>query len=111
MVVINDLIAPTADPRVPFGGRGDSGFGVTRGAEGLLEMTVLKSVIHRRDRFRPHYDPPRAGDDQLFAAYARVVHGTGLAKRFRSLSDIARLGVARGRSEQLVEHKRTRSKA
>lgn len=111
VVVINDLIAPTADPRVPFGGRGDSGFGVTRGAEGLLEMTVLKSVIHRRDRFRPHYDPPRAGDDQLFAAYARVVHGTGLARRFRSLSDIARLGVARGRSEQLVEHKRTRSEA
>ena len=34
-VTINDLIVPTADPRVPFGGRRDSGFGVTRGAEGL----------------------------------------------------------------------------
>ncbi|MGB5998906.1 MAG: hypothetical protein WBI00_00335, partial [Thermoanaerobaculia bacterium] len=88
----------------------DSGFGITRGAEGLLEMTVSKAVIHRQDKFRPHYDPPRAGDDQLFAAYARAVHGTGLAGRFRSLSDLARLGSARGRREQLVKNKRTRSK-
>jgi acyl-CoA reductase-like NAD-dependent aldehyde dehydrogenase len=28
-VVINDVIVPTADPRLPFGGRGESGFGVT----------------------------------------------------------------------------------
>ena len=31
VVVVNDMIVPTADPRVPFGGRGKSGFGVTRG--------------------------------------------------------------------------------
>ena len=28
-VVINDFLIPTADPRVSFGGRGESGFGVT----------------------------------------------------------------------------------
>ncbi|TNF79039.1 MAG: aldehyde dehydrogenase family protein [Acidobacteria bacterium] len=105
VVVINDLIVPTADPRVPFGGRGESGFGVTRGAEGLLEMTVLKAVIHRRGRFRPHFDPPRAGDDQLFAAYARIIHGRGLAGRLHSLTDLARRGLARGQSDQLGESK------
>jgi acyl-CoA reductase-like NAD-dependent aldehyde dehydrogenase len=31
-VVVNDVIVPTADPRLPFGGRGRSGYGVTRGA-------------------------------------------------------------------------------
>ena len=29
-VLINDLIAPTADPRVPFGGRGASGYTASR---------------------------------------------------------------------------------
>lgn len=111
VVIINDLIVPTADPRVPFGGRGESGFGVTRGAEGLLEMTVLKSVIHRRDKFRPHYDPPRVGDDRLFAAYAHAVHGRGLIERLRSLTDLARRGLARGQSDQFGESKKKRSKA
>jgi len=31
-VCINDIIAPTADPRLPFAGRGHSGFGPTRAA-------------------------------------------------------------------------------
>ena len=51
IVVINDLIAPTADPRVPFGGRHQSGFGVTRGVAGLEEMTQLKTVISSRNCF------------------------------------------------------------
>ena len=52
-VTINDLIVPTADPRLPFGGQGVSGFGVTRGAEGLLEMTAIKAVTIRTGRFPP----------------------------------------------------------
>ena len=56
-VVINDLIVPTVDPRLAFGGRGLSGFGVTRGAEGLLGLTVVKSIALRHGRFRPHFAP------------------------------------------------------
>lgn len=79
-VLINDVIVPSADPRLPFGGRGRSGFGVTRGAEGLLEMTVLKSIAGRRGRFRPHLDPPRRTDDAFFAALISVLHATGRAR-------------------------------
>ena len=57
-VCVNDLIVPTADPRLPFGGRGRSGFGVTRGAEGLLEMTVPKAISVRTGSFRPHLAAP-----------------------------------------------------
>jgi acyl-CoA reductase-like NAD-dependent aldehyde dehydrogenase len=58
MVTINDVIAPTAHPATPFGGRGASGWGVTQGAEGLLEMTVPQGVSVRSGNWRPHYDPP-----------------------------------------------------
>ena len=56
-VLINDLIAPTADPRLPFGGRRESGFGVTRGAEGLLAMTTAKTVTVRRRGTLRHFEP------------------------------------------------------
>jgi acyl-CoA reductase-like NAD-dependent aldehyde dehydrogenase len=81
VVVINDLIVPTADPRLPFCGRKQSGFGVTRGAEGLLEMTAPKVVITRRGKARPHYDPPQPGDEDLFRAYIETAHGGGVLRR------------------------------
>ncbi len=74
-VVINDVIVPTADPRLPFGGRGESGFGLTRGAEGLLEMTVCKTIVLRRGRFRPHLDV-RAGDAATLTALIGALHGS-----------------------------------
>ena len=91
-VVINDLIVPTADPRLPFGGRGRSGFGVTRGAEGLLEMTAPKVITVRRGKSLPHLDPPHAADAELFHAYIQTVHAgawrnrlAGVKKLFHSI--------------------------
>ncbi len=74
-VCVNDLIVPTADPRLPFGGRGRSGFGSTRGAEGLLGMTVVKTVSERRGRFRPHLAPPTTNDAARFAGMTAILHG------------------------------------
>ncbi len=80
-VVVNDVIAPTADPRLPFGGRRASGFGVTRGAEGLLELTAVKTVSIRRGRMLQHLDPPRARDASIFLSYLRAAHaGTWRAR-------------------------------
>ena len=74
-VVINDLIVPTADPRMPFGGVKASGFGTTRGEEGLLEMTFPHVVALRRGRAHPHFDEPAAEDAHLFSTYLRLAHG------------------------------------
>jgi acyl-CoA reductase-like NAD-dependent aldehyde dehydrogenase len=54
-VAINDVIVGTAHPAVPFGGVRQSGWGVTRGEEGLLAMTVPQVVTVRRGKFRPHF--------------------------------------------------------
>jgi acyl-CoA reductase-like NAD-dependent aldehyde dehydrogenase len=75
VVVVNDVIVPTADPRIPFGGRRRSGFGVTRGAEGLLEFTAIKAISVRRGKWRPHLDLPQPGDADLIAGYLQAVHG------------------------------------
>jgi len=60
-VAVNDVIVPTAHPATPFGGNADSGWGSTRGEEGLLELTVPQVVSLRSDKFRPHYDMVKPG--------------------------------------------------
>jgi acyl-CoA reductase-like NAD-dependent aldehyde dehydrogenase len=90
VVTINDLIVPTADPRLPFGGRGESGYGVTRGAEGLLNMTVVKAVSIRKGRFRPHYEQPSPHDLALFGAYLDAAHGASWTGRVRAVFRLAR---------------------
>lgn len=87
-VLINDLIAPTADPRVPFGGRGSSGFGTTRGAEGLLEMTAAKTVLRRKKPFGRTYDPLSNNDVPLFASLIGTLHGSSLSTRWQSLRSL-----------------------
>ncbi len=74
-VCVNDIVAPTADPRLPFVGRGRSGYGETRGAEGLLRLTVVKAISQRRGRFRPHLDPLRPDGAALFTGLIGLLHG------------------------------------
>lgn len=78
MCTINDVIAPTAHPATPFGGRRASGWGSTQGEEGLLELTVPQVVTVAPGKFRPHYLPvgsaplvsPRFFDALYRMAYA-----------------------------------------
>ena len=81
-VILNDLIVPTADPRLPFGGRRGSGFGVTRGAEGLLEMTAVKVVAARRNRETRHFDATGEPHQALFGAIISAAHTRKLRERW-----------------------------
>ncbi|MBX9624463.1 MAG: aldehyde dehydrogenase family protein [Gemmataceae bacterium] len=79
-VTVNDVLAPTAHPATPFGGRGSSGWGVTQGAEGLLAMTTPQAVTVRRGRFRPHLDEAVAPDPataDILRGLLRATHGRG----------------------------------
>ncbi len=84
-VLINDLIVPTADPRVPFGGRRGSGFGSTRGAEGLLEMTAPRVVAVRRGRESRHFEPTGEAHEALFDGMIRLSHGDSFGERLAGL--------------------------
>jgi len=87
-VILNDLIVPTADPRLPFGGRGESGFGVTRGEEGLLEMTIPRVISSRRGKWLPHSDLPQPRDEQLLDSLLQFAHSGGWAQRFTGLRSL-----------------------
>ncbi len=95
VVTINDLIIPTADARLPFGGRGHSGFGVTRGREGLLELTTPKVVTISRGKFRPAFAKPHPEDKNMFDAYFKLAHGKGVASGFSAIVSLFRSIVRR----------------
>ena len=98
-VLINDLIVPTADPRMPFGGAKASGFGVTRGDEGLLEMTFPHVVALRRGNSRPHLDNLGTGAAGLFCSYILAVHGKG-RRRIGALRNFAGALIRETRSKK-----------
>jgi acyl-CoA reductase-like NAD-dependent aldehyde dehydrogenase len=95
VVQINELFAGTVDPRVPFGGARQSGFGVTRGAEGLLGMTRPKVVQARRGRFRPHYDAMDEATADLVRGYLKMAHRRGWRRRLTALRTMVSAGRRR----------------
>lgn len=101
-VAVNDVLVPTADPRLPFGGRGQSGFGVTRGDEGLLAMTVPQVVSVRRGRVMPHLRPRRPGDRETLLGALQLLHGGSIGSRWRGLRRILHAG-RKGGSEPVDE--------
>jgi acyl-CoA reductase-like NAD-dependent aldehyde dehydrogenase len=86
-VCINDVIAPTAHPATPFGGRGTSGWGNTQGAEGLLDLTVPQVVSVRKGNDRQHYKlapgPTQGSQEGLLRGFFELSHAPNLRGKWR----------------------------
>ncbi|MDA7492529.1 aldehyde dehydrogenase family protein [bacterium] len=109
-VCINDLIVPTADPRLPFGGRGKSGFGVTRGEDGLLAMSVPSTISRRHGKFAPHLQPRQPMDAQTLLGALQLLHARTLMERCSGLKNMiaaAKTGRGDGANHQKQEPQAT----
>jgi acyl-CoA reductase-like NAD-dependent aldehyde dehydrogenase len=95
-VAVNDVVAPTAHPATPFGGRRQSGWGVTQGPDGLLSMTVPQVVSVRGGTFRPHYDPVSGPAGDVLRGLLAWSHAPRFGQRWRGfwrmLSGARRMG-------------------
>jgi acyl-CoA reductase-like NAD-dependent aldehyde dehydrogenase len=94
VAVVNDMIVPTADPRLPFGGAHRSGFGKTRGAEGLLEMTRLKAIVVQRGKRLRHLEPAHPHAEELFLAFLAASHRRNWTDRLNAWRKLVKV-VAR----------------
>ena len=99
-VSINDLIVPTADPQLPFGGRGESGSGVTRGSEGLLEMTFPKVVSTRLGAWLPHAKLPEKGDELLLDGLLQFSHHGNSRGRIAGLIQTIKTAISQKKNKK-----------
>ena len=108
VVLINDVIVATADPRLPFGGRGQSGFGSTRGAEGLLAMTTPRVIATQHGQGRRRFEPTGALHRELFAGLAALLYAGSWRDRWQGLLATSAAGRALGASRQKIKQARQR---
>ncbi|MBL8822660.1 MAG: aldehyde dehydrogenase family protein [Planctomycetia bacterium] len=88
LVTVNDIVAAVGHPATPFGGVGRSGWGVTHGPEGLLEMTVPQVFSYRTNSWRPHFDPMGSSpvtNDEVLSQMLRWDHSPTFWQRTKSL--------------------------
>jgi len=99
-VWINDALHPVAQPAVPLVGRGQSGFGASRGLAGLLEMVQPKVTSETPARAaRRHYDPIPPNGADLFRETVAVAFASGAKSRLAGLGRLLRtlIGLVRAR--------------
>lgn len=70
LVHFNAVLLPSAHPGLSLGGHGQSGWGVSRGASGLLGLTREVTVTRSNPRFAPPVDEP---SDRVRAALSRFL--------------------------------------
>jgi len=92
IIAVNDCVVQAAEAALPFGGAGESGYGVRGGDEGLMEMTRPQSLAFLSGSYRPHHD---AGEEaeQMVLALLRARHSGSIFTRIKGWMDYAIEGV------------------
>jgi len=74
-VLVNDSVLPTGSPAVGIGGVAASGWGMTRGAEGLMAMTRPVYVSQSGSRVRLPMMPPTPKEERALDWIVGLLHG------------------------------------
>ncbi len=85
LITINDVIVPGAHPAVPLAARRGSGFGVTRGPEGLLEMTRPKAITTTRFKRPVVLRATSRVSAGTVATYIGAAHRRGALAKMRAI--------------------------
>jgi succinate-semialdehyde dehydrogenase/glutarate-semialdehyde dehydrogenase len=93
-VWVNDALFSVALGELPFGGAGGSGYGRTRGPEGLLEMTQAKVVSFNAARgWQAHLPPYGERTFEVLRDVATALYARGAGRRLRALARAVRTAV------------------
>ena len=92
LIAINECVAPAAEAALPFGGTGESGYGVRAGDEGLLDMTRPQVLAFARGSFRPHHDAGSEAEN-LVLALLRARHAGSWFSRVGAWMDYVVEGI------------------
>lgn len=89
---VNDTLFSVALGEAPFGGFGASGFGKTRGRDGLLEMTEsrLVSSDFRRSRIQIHLPPYMPQSYAIILQIQKLWFGIRASDKFRAVAGLIR---------------------
>ncbi|RMG06656.1 MAG: aldehyde dehydrogenase family protein [Planctomycetota bacterium] len=85
-VFVNEVLAPSGAGEAPWGGVKDSGYGKTRGAEGLLEMTRAQHVAMDRFGVRraPFWFPYTRRKYELVSSFVPALFGGSPTVRLKA---------------------------
>lgn len=92
MVTINESVTAAGEAALPFGGCGESGYGVRGGEEGLLEMTRPQTLAFARGSFRPHHAAGTEAEG-FIRALLRARHSGNFFSRAKGWLDFALAGA------------------
>ncbi len=98
VVTINDTVVPTGHPGVSIAGRGRSGWGATRGTEGLLALTYGVHVMSTSRWLRPPTAEPTPFVQRMLQRFAigRPSRGSAGAATGVGVADVAGVAGAAG---------------
>jgi acyl-CoA reductase-like NAD-dependent aldehyde dehydrogenase len=91
-VMVNDIVAITGNPALPFGGVKNSGFGRYHGPEGLLAFTHQKSIMVDKGKldFEPFWFPYRDKYPAMSDAFHGLLSGN-LPKALLALNSLKKI--------------------